>query len=100
MRSGTYEATSEGCGEKVSESITLLQHTGDETACFFGAIFQGGRSSVTIESSHSHAEKGPTGKKLGIRVAEPGAELKDDEEDVIHNEWPFAAPAIGGDTCS
>lgn len=85
--------------EEVSERVALLQHTGDQSTGFFWAVFKCRGRCITIQPSHSYTKKGTAGQKLRVGVAEAGAELEDDEEDVIHNEGPLAAPAVGCDAC-
>ena len=94
---GVYESAGEGCSQEVPECITLLQHTGDETASCLRAVFEGSRCCVAVEAAHGDAEEGAAGEELLVGVAETGAELEDDEEDVVDDERPFAAVSVSGD---
>ena len=50
----------------------LLQNTTHQSTGFFREIFEGGGSSVSVQTTHCHTEKSSACKELSIGVREPG----------------------------
>ena len=61
-------------------------------------IFEGGGGGITVEATHSDTEQGSYCEELAVGLRESGAELQDDEEDVIDDKGPFATIAIRSNT--
>lgn len=97
---GVDETTRKCGGEQVAKGVALLEHPADDPSRFFGAIFQGRGCRIAVQSTHGNAEEGTAGQKLAVGVAEAGAQLQDDEEDVIDDEGPFSTIAIRRNTCA
>jgi hypothetical protein len=100
MRSGINETSSKCCGEKVSKSITLLQHPRQKTTSLFRTVFEGCCGCVAIKTTHCDTEQSTTGEELFVGVTEAGSELQDNEEDVVDDERPFASISISSETKS
>ena len=86
------------CRQKVPKSVSLLQHTRNNTTCRMRAVLQSRRGGITIQTTHRDTEQRSTGQELLVGLAEARAELQRDEEDVVHYERPFPSVAIGGHT--
>jgi hypothetical protein len=48
VASSIHETASKSCREKISKSVTLLQHTRNDTASLLGTIFQCRRCRVSV----------------------------------------------------
>ena len=94
VRGRINERASKSRGEQVSKGITLLQQTGDNTTRLGGTVLESGGSCITIQTSHGNTEEGATGQELFVGLAEAGAQLEDDKEQLVNDEGPFAAPAV------
>jgi hypothetical protein len=98
MADGVYEGSREDGCEQVPKGVSLLQHSRDDTSSSLGAIFQGRGSNVSVQSTHGNSKKRSHAQELVVGVAEPGAHLQDDEEDIIDDERPFAAISISSNS--
>lgn len=98
MRSSIDKTSGKSRGEQIPKRVTLLQEPRNDTACFRRAILQRCSSRVTVQSTHGNSKQGATSQELFICLAETSAELEDHEEELVDDEWPFAAPSIGGDS--
>ena len=98
MGSCINEAPRKHCSKQVPEGISLLQHPAYDPSCSLRTVFQRRRRSVAIQPSHGNAEQRTTSQELIICFAEPRAEFKDNEEDVVDDERPLPAIPISGDT--
>ena len=97
MARGVHEAPREDRRKQIPKGIALLQHAGDDTARRLGAVLERRGGGIAVESAHGDAEQGPHGQELLVVLREACAELEDDEEDVVDDEGPFPAVAVGGD---
>jgi hypothetical protein len=69
MGGGVDETSGEGGCKEVAESVTLLQHSRYQTACFFGAVFKCSCGCIAVKTPHCNAEERSTSKKLLISLA-------------------------------
>lgn len=96
--SGVDKTTRKRSDEQVTKGVTLLQHSRDNATGLWGTILQSGSSNVTIQTTHGNTEKSTAGQELFVGRTETGAQLQDDEENVVGDKGPFAAVAIREDT--
>ena len=95
---GVDETTGEGRSEQVTKGVSLLKHAGDQATCFRRAVFEGGGGRIAIQPAHCNAKEGAHSQELLVGLAKAGAQLEDDEEDVVDDKGPLATISIGGDT--
>lgn len=98
VRSGVDEATSEDGCEEVSECVSLLEHTRDDSSCGLWTVFKSGRRGVTVQTAHRHTVERTNSEELLVGLAETSSELEGDEKNVVDNERPLAAVAVRSDT--
>ena len=96
--SGVDKSTSEDHSKQVSEGVTLLQHSTDETTGLLRTVLKCCRGDVSVKPTHGDTEECTDGKKLVVGLAETGAEFEDDEKNVVDNERPLASVTICCDT--
>ena len=80
--------------KQVSKSVSLLQHSRNNSSGSLWAIFQSSGCSITVKSAHCDTEQCAAGEELGEGLAETGTELEDDEEDVVDDKGPFTTVSI------
>jgi len=100
MRSGVDESSCKGCSQKISESITLLQHTGDYTTSFLRAILQSSCGRITIQTTHCNAEQCSACEELLVGLTEACPEFKSNEQEIVHNEGPLSSISVCCETKS
>lgn len=95
---GVDEAPRKGRGKQIPEGVTLLEHTGDDTAGLFGAVLECGRGGITVQTAHGDSEQGTAGQELPIGLAESRSKLEYDEQDVVDDKRPLATPPVRSNT--
>lgn len=67
VRGGADKCTSEDSRKQVTEDITLLQQSRDETSSRQRAVLQCSRSSIAVETAHSNTEQRSHSKELVVQ---------------------------------
>lgn len=98
MRGRIDEATRKGRRKQIPEGVTLLEHTGDDTAGRFGAVLEGSCGGITVQTTHGDSEQSTAGQELPVGLTESSSKLKSDEQDVVDDKRPFATPLVRSDT--
>ena len=98
MGGGIDEATGEGCSEQITKSVALLKHARDQATCFRRAVFDGCGRSIAIQTTHCNAKERAHCQELLVGLAKAGAQLEDDEEEVVDDKGPLATISICSDT--
>lgn len=103
QRSPTVASCAHKCpgknrGEKISEYISNLQYSRDETTSRRRTVFECSGYSVAIHASHRNPEQATAAYELFVGIAESCCELKYDEENIVRDIRPFAAIPICNET--
>lgn len=85
-------------GKQVSEYVSNLQYSREETTSRRRTVFECSGYSVAVHASHRNAEQAAATYELMVGVAKTRCELKYDEENVVHDIRPFAAIPICKET--
>lgn len=88
VRGGVYEATCECSREEITKCVSLLKHSRDDTTSCLGAILQSCGRRITIKSTHGNTEQRADSQELLECLTEAGAQLKDNEEQIVDDEGP------------
>lgn len=89
MTNGIDERSREDGSQKVAKSVTLLQHTRNDTPRLLRTILQRRRSRIPIEPTHRNPKQRPHTQKLLIRLAKPRSKFQDDKQHIVDYERPL-----------
>jgi hypothetical protein len=94
MGSSVDQRAGKDSREQVPKSISLLQHTRNDSPSPFRAVFQRCGCRITVQTSHCDTEKCADREEFVVGLAEACSEFQDDEKDVVDYERPFAAVSV------
>jgi hypothetical protein len=95
VRSGVDKASRKSSCQKITKSVALLQHAGNDSTCLLRAILESGCSSIAVQTTHCDTEQSSACKELLIVLAEACPQLENNEQEVVYDERPFSSVSIG-----
>ena len=84
--------------KKISEYVSNLQYSREETTSRKRTVFECRGYSVAVHASHRNPEQAAATYELMVGITKARCELKYDEENVVRDVRPFAAIPICKET--
>ena len=98
VASGTHKGPGKHRCKEISEYISDLVYSREETTSRRRRIFECSGHGVAIHASHCNPEQTATTYELFVGIAETRCELKYDEENLVHDIRPLAAIPVCNET--
>ena len=98
VASGTHKGPGKDRCEKISEYISDLVYSREETTSRRRRILKCSGHSVAVHASHCNPEQAAASYELFVGVTETRCKLEQDEENLVYDVRPFAAIPIRNET--